>query len=344
MIHDNLEFHNVAELEERPQGGGVHLHRYPKHVREALDVGRGVAERSAGCEIRFVTDAKLIRFTLLSLMEENEVLVFRGNFFHSRHTLRRNTVETIQFPVNDAFDSVLEASLENQSFSSRVWRLVFGRANIIYYDAYAYGKAFRPPLPSEKPEFSLLAYGSSITHGECAFNHHNCYASTTGRLLGADVINMGLSGSCYVESAIADYFATRNDWSVATLELGINVRLKFTADIFEERATYFINKLANMGSDKKLFVITIFPNHATYYKETVTDSDRVLRKEREEHFNDILRKIVAAQKMDNVFLVEGAEVLTDFSYLTCDLTHPSDYGHPMMGANLARIMRKALKM
>ncbi len=76
MIHGDLEFNNTVEL-ELAAGGGVYLRRFPKAVREALSpLGRIVSQESAGCEIRFVTEAESLRLAV-SAQPADEGIGFR---------------------------------------------------------------------------------------------------------------------------------------------------------------------------------------------------------------------------------------------------------------------------
>jgi hypothetical protein len=59
--------------------------------------------------------------------------------------------------------------------------------------------------------------------------------------------------------------------------------------------------------------------HKTYYKSSSKADD----------------DLHSRNALDQLYLIEGEEILTDFCYLTCDLIHPSDFGHIIMGQNLA---------
>jgi len=103
MIHGDLEFNNTVELEPAA-GGGVYLRRFPKHVRDVLSpLGRMVSQESAGCELRFVTEAQTIRLGVSSLpsplapyeMHHQDLFVFKGAFFHSHVRLETGKVNHI---------------------------------------------------------------------------------------------------------------------------------------------------------------------------------------------------------------------------------------------------------
>lgn len=88
---------------------------------------------------------------------------------------------------------------------------------------------------------------------------------------------------------------------------------------------------------KPVVVITSFPNFCTYeIKETISGSNEI-------KYNDILRRIVKDARHPNLYLAEGADILTEFSGLTADLIHPSDAGHVLMGENLAHFLLEILE-
>lgn len=60
-------------------------------------------------------------------------------------------------------------------------------------------------------------------------------------------------------------------------------------------------------------------------------------------FDRILRDLIPELNHKQLYLVEGSEVLTDYSGITKDLIHPGDYGHMEMGRNLAEIIREKVQ-
>ena len=94
MIHENIELEEAA-------GGGLHLRRIPKAVRDCLSpLGRMVSQESAGCELRFVTEADSFRVAVSSVpsclapweLHNQDVFVFKGPFFHSHLRLEPGKV------------------------------------------------------------------------------------------------------------------------------------------------------------------------------------------------------------------------------------------------------------
>lgn len=342
MIHNNLEFHNVVEIEPPDSL----LRRFPAAIRNTLSpLGRMVAQDAAGCEIRFVTDSTHLRVSLSAMpsplgpyeQHAQDLTVFNGPFFHSVHRIATSGVSHIQIPDIGAVQKLKYAALAPErrhgcGFSVDVWRLCLGRYTAGFHGLETYGFPVRPPQPAEVPRQKWLAYGSSITNGASPTGHHLSYLYHAARALGVDVFNQGLSGACHCEPAVADYFAARTDWDFATLELGVNMRGSFTAAEFRTRTTYLIQQLAQTG--KPVVLITIYPN-----SETGTPSPNGIA---EAEFGTILRDLVRQINRTNLHLIDGAEILTDFTNLTRDLIHPSDYGHIQMGLNLAMTLKRIL--
>lgn len=336
MIYNNLEFFNVVELGKSDVYPGLKLQRYPLEVRKGLELNEAQAQRgsfvgqeASGCEIRFVTDAKTVRIALSSTVSDGEVVVLKGDYVHSIHRLHEGVIKTIHLDEPQRFKEIKREILFDSVFSPDVWRICTGSQNIIFHGAEAFGDEIRPPKKDELPALTWLAYGSSITQGAGAFNYYNSYIQHTARRLGVAAINLGLGGACRLEKGVADFIAGRKDWDFATLELGVNIRGQVSSDEFLRRSEYLISNMLEQHPDKPVAVITMYPNWATYL-ETPNGSTHF-----ELEFNEILRNIVARFNHKNLFLIEGHEIMSRPSYLTCDVIHPNDFGHAVMGEKLS---------
>lgn len=349
MNSEKVSFHNVLELDPAAGGGNL-LRRFPKLVRGALSpLGRLVAQESAGCELRFVTEARNIRLALSSLpsalapyeLHNNDVFIFKGAFFHSHFRLEPGRINYLQ--INDILGDTeggfagLKPEVRNSDyFSANVWRILFGRYAAIFHELETFGYPVRSPQAAEIPKRRMLCYGSSITNGASPTLYHLSYVQQAARHLKADVFNQGLSGSCWCEPEMADYLAARNDWDLITLELGINMRGVFTAAEFAARSNYLIKKVTDTHPNKPVFIITIYPNAQS--PENALHGG--VEQERQLAFDEILRAIKRDSKNPNLHLVEGGDILTDYTGMTKDLIHPGDFGHTEMGVNLAHAIRK----
>ena len=322
-----IEFHNLLP-EPHGFGSGFALPRYPRAVRDVLESpGFLTANEATGGEIRFVTDALHLRIFLTADVQDMEVDVFRGAFWHSTHLLKQGGVSNIQVTPPDRFSIMRPAALLRGGFHPDVWRVILDRGSVVFHGLETFGQAVRQPTMGETPAIRWLAYGSSITHSS-----KNGYPAHAARLLGVDVQNKGLSGSCYIEREAADFLAADCEWDFATLELGINMRLQFTAEEFERRARYLVRRCVEAKPGRPVVLVSIYPNFANDLAAPAETA------ERQAAFDHILRQIADEHRGNNVHLIEGGSILTDLSWLGVDLLHPTDYGHARMGENLARAL------
>jgi len=335
-----LSFHNVTETVLQPDGG-LALFRIPKAVRDSLSVlGRMVAEDSAGIELRFVTEAPAFRISLGSLpsflspyeFHGQEVVIFRGPYVHSVHRIEPGRVNVIHVaPWSGAPLPESASGTKRRGFSPDVWRVFLGRCARIFHGLETFGAPCRPPHPEELPSRRWLAYGSSITNGAAPSSHLGSYIYHAARAADLDVLNLGLSGSCHCEARMAEFLGSRQDYEIATLEVGVNMRKDFSPEEFQARVTHLLDAVAAPGSNRRVFLLTPFPN--------MNDSGLSAA---QEAFSQILRGLAASGKWQGVSLIEGGAILDDPGDLTADLIHPSDYGHARMGMHLGQILRASI--
>ena len=348
MIYNNVELFNVAEIERSEVYGGAVLQRFPRAVRETLgrpgfESGRVKSCSSTGCEIRFVTDGPSAAVTLSAIEADACVTVYNGDYFHSVHRLAMGVPTRLPLDRPSGFSLVGGGMLAKRRFSPDVWRIFIERGkepmqiySVALHQIDTFGHQLRPPHADETPRTRWLAYGSSITHGTGALNHHNAYIHQAAGRLGVDVLNKGIGGACFCEPQIADFFAGQ-EWDIATLEIGVNMRELFTEAEFEERARYLTGRLLAAKPGRPVALITIYPNAADFALDT--EAKPVVRNR---SFREILRKIRRDTGSPDLHLIEGDTILTQPDALTVDLIHPSDYGHSMMGQNLADKLRPIL--
>lgn len=330
MIHDDLEFHNVADLVAVADRPGLRLQRVPEALRPALnELAREAALSPTSAEIRFVAEGPAT-ITLHAPMHHEHVLIHQGEWVVREELIepgRTRTIELIPSPAVAAMGSARRA------FSPALWRLTFSGSGGMHYVGRV--GAVRPPLASEKPRFTWLAHGSSITQGCSAQRLANPWAVHAARILAVDLINLGFGGSCWLEPALADHIAERRDWQIATLELGIDLLDKPISDEeFAARAKNFIGRVAGAQPRRPVGVITVFP----VSWEAAPPAD----KRHPEVFRRILRAVLIDLDLPNLRLYEGPELLTDLTGLSADGCHPSAYGHIDIGDAIAQRMRLIL--
>jgi lysophospholipase L1-like esterase len=306
-------------------------------VRKSLNPrARFIAAESTGVELRFVTEAPTFRLVLAAHETDVDVHVYRGGFGHSDHTLAAGTTKVLTLTPPELFGPVEMASVPSGPFSPGVWRVLISGGSVGYLGLEALGFPVRPPRPDEKPGLRWLAYGSSITN-----SWGKGYPHQAARRLGVDVLNKGMSGSCQCEPELAEHFLAKETWDFATLELGVNMRGGFTVEEFAARATHLVRRLREERPDAPIALITHFTNrdHAGVFPSR--DGEETLEGKRQQGFDEVLRELAADPEL-NLHLFEGRDLLPDAEGLSCDLLHPSDYGHIQMGERLAERLKPLL--
>lgn len=340
MIYNNIEFHNVAELEAIQNMPGLRLQRFPKAVRNELghldhERGRFYSEKSVGCEIRFTTTARFIRVSLSALEGDGKLFVFKGNFLHSIHELKSGIITTIHLEEPEKFAQITPEAINGFAFSSNVWRFLFGKDCCInFHNIDSFGHDINPPKENETPRIKWLAYGSSITFGGNTNLYSNAYVQQAARRLNIDVLNKGIAGSCFCDKSVVKYLSENTEWDFATLELGINMIGRFEPFEFEERARHLITTVVAKNPGKPVAVIGIYPNGALY---SINKDNKSTRNNLA--FNEISQRIVKELNNPNVSFIPGEDILTDYSGLSIDMVHPSDNGHIIMGENLSNKLK-----
>ena len=185
---------------------------------------------------------------------------------------------------------------------------------------------------SRYPKKKYLAYGSSITHGSLSISPTRTYPFIVSEEIKCDFYNFGYAGEAKLEACMADFIADECEFDFATLEMGINMLKGFTPDELEERARYFIKRIAEAHFDKPIFVIDIFYHSA--------DIDGLHDENSKTNiFRSVVKRVVKDLALPNVKHVEGLSLLSGARFLSEDLTHPNASGIEEIARNLVNNIR-----
>lgn len=332
LIHQNIEFHNAGALETLCGMPGLCPVRVPASVRHRLCSGtRVVSESASGVELRFVAPGGKVRLAFAAQEQEVQLHVYRGAFDVSNPRIPAGEQRVITLDPPERFGLTQASALQSGAFSPEVWRVVISGGVLGFLGLDDFGTPVRPPAAAETPAVRWLAYGSSITQSWA-----KGYPHQAARRLGIDVLNKGMSGNCHIEPEMADYLAEL-DWEIATLELGVNMRVRYTPEAFASRARDLIDRLRAAKPRAPLVLITTFRNLDHFPAATPPPAA-----ERQTAFDRILRQLHQERNDPHLHLLEGLDLLQDFSAFSADLLHPSDYGQQQIGENLANALRPLL--
>lgn len=176
----------------------------------------------------------------------------------------------------------------------------------------------------EPAAFKLLCFGDSITQGMDAISPLATYTHQLGRLLNAELFNVGIGGHVFDAEFIDPAFPVKPNF--ITVAYGTNDwnHLK-TADEIEENVTAFLQKLTNLYPDVHVALITPLWRK-NWNEEKVIGNLRDFSK----HIDN------AAADYENVYLINGFELVPHDERFYADGLHPNELGFMHFAANLYR--------
>lgn len=335
MIHDDLEFHNIAELNAVDGFAGLRMQRVPESVRCQLSDGAaGVLLSPADCEVRFRLadgcDSATIR---LSSESRTTVYIYHGPFQGAKFELDTEPRD-LKIAPHARIGQLMALGYTEAGYDPRLIRVCFGGPypEPVFY--HGHGDGVRLPEPGDVPQTTYLCYGTSITHGTDLAGAAISYPAHVAWRLGHQLRNFGSSGCCLCEKPIADYLADQA-CDLVTLELSVNMVASHTGDEFSRRAGYLVQRIADSQPDRPVFCITVLP-HWRDIDESFCDPGA---KSTSREFRAILRRIVKDLGRPNITLIEGPDLLPSLTGLCADLIHPGARGMFQIGENLAQRIR-----
>lgn len=315
MIYAGIEFYNVEQITENGQ-----LLRFEESLIKSLGYkshqrGRFYGYRAIGCELRFKTPARFFDLTLQSVKEDCHVYIFFGDYMFKSFVLKEGVESCLHIEIPDRFYNLFD-SLPKRMYSPNLIRCVIGYPGYVRFKGLnTFGNSVTPPDINDIPNKRLMIYGSSISHGSESLEYINSYAFILSRMLGIDIINKSIPGSCLAEKQMIDYLSTISVDSTF-IEFGVNVLQLYDLQEYKNRVSYILEKIKT-----PLYLTGVLANGVLIEK----DEPRYLRFN---EFNEFLKTI------KGVNIIDPSDVLTDFSALTFDLLHPSDYGQLLIALKL----------
>ena len=339
MIYKNVEIHNAAELIDNGDGS-VSWRRVPLSVQNAMEhkAAETRARNATGVELRFVIRGEEAVVRMCTAESDPKGFatfhVFRGGIQGTwqDHEIHRHVTGQVQDFVIARSKNMEKLRVMSEKSGSpwdcEVVRVIFDRGSYKIYDVIG---DVVPPTKEQCPAKTLLAYGSSITHGSNAIDASHSWVSILAHNLGMDARNLGMAGACALEPAVAEYIAAEGEqgnWDVATLELGINV-LNWPEDQIRVRVENILAQVAGRNKDKPVFVISPFYHCGEDFNE----------QDNAKNWRRIIRETVERLAYENVTYIDGLEVLNGMQYISADEVHPNIYG----AQRIADVLTQKLK-
>lgn len=336
MIYKNVEIHNIGELIKN-DNGSVSWTRIPHSVycKMESEQGKAMCKGSTGVELRFVMKSDIVTLHMRTTGGEGAFHVYRGSIQGGweDHEVNKNvTGEFSEFVIKKSqninhLNSVTKDF--DYQFSPEVIRVIFDRGTYELLDIVG---DVEPPAKEQLPQKTLLAYGSSITHGSNSIDMSHSWVSVLAHNLKMDCRNLGMAGSCLMEPELVEFIGeegVKKKWDIAVLEIGINV-LDWDCDKITDRVRNTLKQVAGRNEDKSVYVISPFYSYDDYRNEG-----------KAEKWRKLIEQTISDLNYSNVVYINGLDLLGDMSLISADEVHPNIYGVNQIAERITKVIDRA---
>ena len=195
------------------------------------------------------------------------------------------------------------------------------------------GATLKPGPARAAGSKSIVFYGTSITHGIGASRAGMTHVAMLGRTFNREVINLGFSGNGRMEPEVLKFVAEL-DPAVFVLDCLPNMG----AQLVTERTVPGVKLLREARPATPILLVEDRNIQTGFLVEA--------RRKANEANHAALREAFAtlqAEKVPQVYYLEGANLLGDDGEGTVDGSHPTDLGFTRQAAEFERVLRPVLK-
>ncbi len=182
------------------------------------------------------------------------------------------------------------------------------------------------PYPNDLP---VVFYGSSITQGASASRPGIAYQAYLSRWLNFDYINLGFSGACKAEPAMAEYFEA---FPMKAFVYDFDHNVRNTEELKEKHLPFYRRVRA---AHPDLPILFISAPDVMLHKGDFFARRELIRRNFEQ----------AKQEGDtNLWYIDGATLFGTEDHLECtvDSTHPNDLGFYRMAKTIRPILEEMM--
>lgn len=339
-----LEWHNAEEepfeifglLKEKENG---------LFMRLPTDVAKNTSDRvfamrdgTAGARIRFATDSDTvgIQAYLEGFSEKSQGIYYINNYIFDLYEKKPYIGYELCASMAPSFDpkdrAFLRKVLGNPADSMHELTLNLPKETKIKKIEIGIKPGSKLEKHSDyRVKMPVVYYGSSITHGFCASRPGMSYENIISRNLDCNFINLGFSGSCYGEQAIADYISGLK-MSAFVLDYDHNAP---SAEHLQKTHFNVYETVRKKNPDIPIIMVS------------KPDFNGLSHAEHLRRCTVMETYIKARRAGDNLaFFVDGAAFLID-QYRgdgTADTCHPSDLGFSRMASAIGNTLKQAFEI
>jgi hypothetical protein len=291
---------------------------------------RSLAENTAGATIRFRTNASKMKVQVsmrgakddwihFSLLGANGIDVLLGTGT-DRRNIAADGGQYIVTTGNNSFEVPLSGEYEEVTIVLPLYAGVQMISVGLPYEA-----EIAPP--TERSYGTIGFYGSSIVQGAVVSRPSTAFFNILGRMLNADVMNVGLSGIVDGVPAVADYVATR--------DLSAFVMMCYPEAASQYGTLYDFYKTVRTAHPDIPIIMLSRPVYGT---ETPTYA--AVRQNIENTFERAV-----SEGDTNLYYISGHDFFpSDVGDLcSADRVHPNDLGNYFMAEAIYKVLKPALE-
>ena len=318
-IEDDVCYYNLNNDYILGQAFRNNFKRLPDDVFVSENV-EALKKHPAGENIIFKTNSKNIKLKAkLAGAAYMSHMTAVGTIGFSLYVLNKNKwvylgcskVNKSEYSVN------LITGMDNEERTYRIYFPLYQELQEAYVGVDANSKFFflKPKMEN------IVIYGTSISQGGCATRPGMDYGAILGRMLNANVINLGFSGSCKIEPEMTQIL-NRIEKKCLILEVEANSP---SCEHMQEHLTYMLENLEN--KDKfDIYLISHFSEGAMLVNKKA--------KQARKKFKEL------QESLPYVNFVDGEKIIKDLEYEgTVDGVHLTDLGFYHLAKKLAKIIK-----
>ncbi|MEW4530480.1 SGNH/GDSL hydrolase family protein [Maioricimonas sp. JC845] len=340
-IADGIAWYDVRTLGVEGQGWtdtAAPFDRLPARAEEKVrSAVWGLSHHSAGLAVRFVTDATTIQAHWKLISSRLDMPHMPATGVSGLDLYVRTDDGKWRWLANGR-----PAAQENTA--TLVSNIPAGtREYILYFPLYngvseveigiPEGATLSKADPRESGRKPIVFYGTSITQGGCASRPGMVHTAILGRWLDAPVINLGFSGNGRMEAEVAEFMAEL-DPSVYVIDCLPNI----SAGDVTSRTEPLVRILRAAHPEVPIVLV----EDRNYTDSFLIESKRTRNESSQAALRAAFERLKAAGD-ENLYYIEGADLLGDDSEGTVDSSHPTDLGFYRQSEAMARVLRPILE-
>lgn len=339
IVFENMKTYNALQQPFVITGvtfDGEKFVRMPEEVAAQVNTGvLGLYADTSGGRIRFRTNSSKITLTvILPRLSKMQHMPQTGSscldlYSDDKYIGPFRCNYKLRDDGSNLYEGSATINLYNDDMKDITMNFpLYNRVSAVYISLNEDSK-LEAPNP-EKYEIPIVFYGSSITQGGCASHPGNAYANIISRRFNANILNLGFSGSCRGEPAMAEYLAGL-EMSVFVYDYDHNA---MSADYLEKTHEATFKVIRDKHPDLPVIFITAADDCYTFRAERAKRAEIIKRT----YDNAVL----AGDK--NVYFIDGETIYADvgLDYCTVDDCHPNDLGFWCMANSIGKVIEEIL--